>query len=285
MGQLTKIYLGYYYIILLIVFSVILTYCSDSGTNPDDKDTAPVVEGYNLVWNDEFEGSSIDLNKWVHEVNGNPDNNELQYYSPRVENSYVNNGSLYIVARREQFTGTDGTRDYTSARMTTQNTQTFQYGKVTARMKLPFGQGLWPAFWMLGSNINQVSWPECGEIDIMEMIGGGNGRDNVTHATLHWDNNGYQSLTQSFALGDGIFNNDFHEFTINWDSEKIEWLLDDQIFFTLPITDASMSEFHQPFFIIFNVAVGGNWPGAPNPQTVFPQEMVVDYVRVYQKTD
>jgi len=286
METLIKKYLSYFYIILAIISTVTLTFCSDTGhesVNTKRHSDSLNIDDYKLVWNDEFEGTSIDYSKWVHVITGNPANNELQYYTPRKENSYVKNGSLYIVARSEGYTDTDGTRNYTSARLNTYKTKTFHYGKVTARIKLPYGQGIWPAFWMLGSNIDKVGWPKCGEIDIMEMIGGGEGRDNVTHGTLHWDANGHQELGNSEKLSSGIFMDDFHEFTIKWDSVKVEWLLDNKIYSTLDITEELMSEFHQHFFIILNLAVGGNWPGNPTEQTVFPQEMVVDYVRVYQK--
>lgn len=277
---------SFLYVVTLITLLLFLNYCSEDKNNPlnSNENNIEQIEGYSLVWNDEFNDSQVNLIDWVYEVNADGGgNNELQYYTSRAENSFVNEGNLHIVAKRESFTGPDGARDYTSARMTTQNRQTFQYGIIKARIKLPYGQGLWPAFWMLGDNISQVGWPKCGEIDIMEMIGGGNGRDNVVYGTLHWDSNGHAEFGRSFSLSSGIFNNDFHEFTINWDSEKIEMLVDGQVFNTVVITNASMSEFHQPFFIILNVAVGGNWPGAPNNQTVFPQEMIVDYVRVYQK--
>jgi len=280
--------LNNYFIIVLIIPFTILTYCSDGNSNSANRSSnidSLKIPGYNLVWNDEFEGVHIDESKWSHLVTGNPANNELQYYTARAENSYVSDGSLFIVAKSEEYTGPDGTRSYTSARLNTSNTKTFQYGKVTARIKLPQGQGIWPAFWMLGSNIDLLGWPQCGEIDIMEMIGGGDERDNDTYGTLHWDANGHQEKGKSEKLLSGIFNDDFHEFTVNWDSTKVEWQLDNKSFSSLDITDHLMSEFHQDFFIILNLAVGGNWPGNPNSQTVFPQEMVVDYVRVYQKIE
>lgn len=277
-----------YFIVLLIMLSALFTYCSRDNSNSENRnsgDDSLNIAGYNLVWNDEFDGDQIDKNKWMNVVTGNPANNELQYYTSRDENSYVKDGNLFIIAKREEYTGPDGTRSYTSARLNTSKTKTFQYGKVTARIKLPQGQGIWPAFWMLGSNIDLLGWPQCGEIDIMEMIGGGDDRDNTTYGTLHWDANGHQEKGESEKLSSGIFNDDFHEFTVNWDSTKVEWFLDNKSFSTLDITDHLMSEFHQEFFIILNLAVGGNWPGNPNSETVFPQEMVVDYVRVYQKID
>jgi beta-glucanase (GH16 family) len=280
-----KKYFTLFYVISLIIFLSTLTFCSDDDENPvfiETEDTLS-VEGYSLLWNDEFGGNIIDVNKWVHEVNGyGGGNNELQYYTDRKENSFVQNGLLYIVGRQEQFTGSDGTRYYTSARLTTQQSKSFKYGKILARIKLPFGQGIWPAFWMLGINIDQIGWPACGEIDIMEMIGG-DGGDNITHGTLHWDNNGHQFKGGSKKLTSGIFADDFHEFAIEWSDESVDWYLDGEKYFTLDITSDSMSEFHDHYFIILNLAIGGNWPGNPTTETVFPQEMIVDYVRVYQK--
>jgi len=237
-----------------------------------------------LLLHDEFDGAEIDVSKWLHEVNGHDGgNNELQYYTDRLENSYVQDGSLHIIGLREEYTGTDGTCYYTSARITTQKTKSFMYGKITARIKLPYDQGIWPAFWMLGLNIDSIWWPQCGEIDIMEMIGGGDGRDNVTYGTLHWDNNGHVHQGGNTKLSSGIFADDYHEFSIDWNSERIDWFLDGNLFYSLDITDESMSEFHKHFFIIINLAIGGNWPGDPTPETQFPQIMGVDYVRVYQK--
>ena len=278
--------LSYLYIIVLIISSALLTYCSEDDDNPVEENgnnDSLNIEGYNLLWNDEFEGSTVDPNKWSYEINGNGGgNNELQYYTDRAENSFVSDGNLNIVAQQEEYTGTDGKRYYTSARMVTSQTKSFMYGKITARIKLPYGQGIWPAFWLLGINISDVGWPKCGEIDIMEMVGGGDGKDNVTHGTLHWDDNGHRYQGGSKKLNSGILNDDFHEFTINWDSEKVEWLFDGIPFYSLNISSEAMSEFHQHFFIILNLAVGGNWPGDPTAETKFPQTMQVDYVRVYQ---
>jgi beta-glucanase (GH16 family) len=136
---------------------------------------------------------------------------------------------------------------------------------------------------MLGKNINSVGWPASGEIDVMEMIGGQN-RDNQVHGTIHWDQNGTKSdVGKSYSLPQGIFADDFHVFTLIWDDKEISWYVDDQKFFTTDITPAALSEFKQEFWLIFNVAVGGNWPGSPNATTQFPQRMRVDYVRVFQK--
>jgi beta-glucanase (GH16 family) len=278
--------LKYLVVIIILPLNTLLLGCSEDNeiTDPDDTSNIDPLEGYTLLWSDEFDGAEIDNTKWEHEVNGRGGgNNELQYYTDRPENSYVEDGKLHIVARQEVYTGADGTRYYTSARMKTQNTKSFMYGRIEASLKLPYGQGLWPAFWMLGINISQIGWPACGEIDIMEMIGGGDGRDNVTHGTLHWEDNGRKYLGGSTKLDEGILNDDFHIYAIEWDEEKIDWYFDDELYFTLNITDPAMSEFHAHFFIILNVAVGGNWPGDPDNSTMWPQEMVVDYVRVYER--
>lgn len=285
MKKTISINLSLIYFLSLILFLTALTYCSEDNSPVEQgPDTSTKIEGYTLIWNDEFDGSSIDNSKWNHEVNANGGgNNELQYYTARPENSYLQDGKLFIIGKKEQYTGPDGVRSYTSARITTEATNSFQYGKITALIKLPYGQGIWPAFWMLGTNISQVGWPKCGEIDIMEMIGGGDGRDNVVHGTLHWDNFGHRFQGGSTKLSNGILADDFHEFTIDWNEEKIEWSLDGIKYYELSISPQEMSAFHNNFFIIINLAIGGNWPGNPSPETVFPQEMVVDYVRVYEK--
>jgi beta-glucanase (GH16 family) len=239
--------------------------------------------GYTLVWQDEFDGSALDPNDWNYEMgDGCPNlcgwgNSELQYYTDRTENHYVEDGKLVIVARNESFGG----KNYTSSRITTQNKQSFQYGRVDIRAKLPIGQGMWPALWMLGDNIGTVSWPACGEIDIMEIVGH---EPATLHGTVHWDDDGqYANFGRSTTLASGTFQDKYHVFSIIWDSEKIVWYLDAVQYNSINITPASLSEFRQPFFFIFNVAVGGNWPGNPDATTLFPQQMEVDYIRVFQE--
>lgn len=235
----------------------------------------------NLVWSEEFDYTGLpDQAKWNMETGGDGwGNSELQYYTNSENNAYVDNGMLTITAREEQFGG----RNYTSARITTQGKFDFKYGRIEARIKLPYGQGLWPAFWMLGTNINSVGWPSCGEIDIMELVGGSGG-DNTCHTTLHWDNNGENAAYgESYTLASGIFADDFHVFAVEWDDQEIRGYVDGTQFYTADITPAGLSEFHKNFFVILNVAVGGTWPGPPNANTVFPQTMQVDWVRVYQQ--
>jgi beta-glucanase (GH16 family) len=237
------------------------------------------AQNYELVWSDEFDYSVLpDPGKWTFETGPAWTNNELQYYTNRLENAEVRDSILVITARKESYGG----RDYTSARIVTYNDGLWwRYGKIEARIKLPYGQGIWPAFWMLGRNFSSVGWPECGEIDIMEMIGG-EGRENTVHGTAHWDNNGsHASYGNSVTLSSGTFADDFHLFSIEWNAEKILWKMDGEQFHVIDITPAGLSEFQGEFFIILNLAVGGNWPGSPDATTVFPQELQVDYVRVY----
>lgn len=240
----------------------------------DDSGTLP-----GLIWSDEFNYTGLPTSSyWNMETGGNGwGNNELQYYTNREVNAQVKDGFLTITAHEEDYSG----RAYTSARITTQNKFDVKYGKIEARIKLPYGQGIWPAFWMLGANIGSVGWPACGEIDIMEMVGGTN-RDNTVYSTLHWqDNGGHAEFGDSYTLSSGIFADDFHVFAVVWDEQKIRGYVDDIEYFTIDITPEQLSEFHQNFFIILNVAVGGNWPGSPDDTTVFPQTMQVDYVRVF----
>lgn len=235
----------------------------------------------NLIWAEEFNYTGKpDPAKWNTETGGTGwGNEELQYYTDSESNAYVENGVLTITAREEQVGG----RDYTSARITTQGKFDVKYGKIEARIKLPYGQGLWPAFWMLGANFDQVGWPACGEIDIMEMVGGTNG-DNTCHATLHWDNDGeHAQYGLSYTLTSGIFADNFHVFAVEWDDQEIRAYVDDIQYYVADITPAGLSEFQNNFFIILNLAVGGNWPGPPNASTEFPQTMQIDWVRVYQE--
>ncbi|MGB1039125.1 MAG: glycoside hydrolase family 16 protein [Bacteroidia bacterium] len=246
--------------------------------------TSPLsYDNYNLVWQDEFDGNTLNTSDWNFELgtgNNGWGNNELQYYTK--ENTSVGGGYLTITAKKQELGG----QSYTSSRLTTQGKKSFKYGRIDIRAALPKGQGMWPALWMLGDNHSSVGWPRCGEIDIMEIVGGSsNGNsDKQTHGTLHWDNNGdYASYGGSTFTSKTNFNEEFHVFSIIWDENSINWLLDGNQFHAADITPGHMSEFRDKFFFIFNVAVGGNWPGDPDASTQFPQKMHVDYVRVFQK--
>jgi beta-glucanase (GH16 family) len=242
---------------------------------------------WELVLADEFNGTSLDTSKWNIEVNGNPPNAELEYYTDRPQNVSVGDTVLSLTAIKENYSG----KSYTSGRINTQNKFSFKYGRIESRMKLPYGQGMWPAFWMLGNSISTVGWPNCGEIDIMEMVGGtvAGGGDNVTHATLHWgpvDSKGnHPNYGQLKTLTSGKFSDAFHTFGVTWSSTGLTADLDGSTFYTIAFNltlNPGQQAFRTPFFPILNLAVGGSWPGSPNANTVFPQSMKVDYVRVYQ---
>lgn len=242
--------------------------------------TSSLAQQWQLVWSDEFDGNAVNDSNWTHEIGGNGwGNGELQYYTDRDTNSYVNNGYLVIQALRENYSAWN----YTSARLKSQGKRFFKYGKILARIKLPYGKGLWPAFWMLGESFPIVGWPDCGEIDIVELVGGPSG-DNTVYGTAHWENENGQHAQygNSYSLASGIFADNFHLFSIIWDEQKIRWYVDNQLYHEIDITPASLSEFHEEFFMILNVAVGGTWPGPPDSTTVFPQKMIVDYIKVYE---
>ena len=244
-----------------------------SPTGNDGYETPLIYSGYNLTWQEEFDGSTLNTNDWNYETgNHGWGNNELQNYQSGTNNATVSNGKLVIEAREEN-------GGYTSARLTTQGKQSFKYGRIDIRAKLPYGQGIWPALWMLGDNINTVSWPSCGEIDIMEMVG----HDaNTTHGTIHWDQNGHNYQGGHRTISSGILADEFHVYTIIWDANQIKWFLDDVEFYSMNTSAAAFSAFDNNFFFIMNVAVGGNWPGYPDATTTFPQRMIVDYIRVFQ---
>ena len=235
--------------------------------------------GWRLVWHDDFDGPVLDATKWVRETGGDGwGNGELEFYTDRVENAHIDGGYLVIEARRESL----ATRGYTSARLKTQGLGAWQYGRVEARIQIPRGQGLWPAFWMLGDNIPSVGWPTCGEIDIMENIGKEPGR---VHGTVHGPGySGAQGVSSAYDLRAGAFADTFHVYAIEWEPAAIRWYVDDVLYKTVTPKDLpGRWVYDHAFFIILNVAVGGYWPGSPDATTVFPQTMRVDYVRVYEK--
>lgn len=244
--------------------------------------SADSYEGMSMVWEENFNGNTIDESMWNFEIgtgNNGWGNSELQYY--RKENASIAESEyLVIEARNEQFGGSD----YTSTRMTTQDKKEFQYGRIDIRAALPEGKGLWPALWMLGENFQSTGWPMCGEIDIMELVGNDPGR---VHGTVHFGDSfaNHQFVGGSTALSGGAkFSEEFHVFSIDWVEDRINFLVDDEVYKT--ITPATTGDqpypFNQPFFFIVNVAVGGQWPGSPDNTTSFPQRMIVDYIRVFQ---
>ncbi|WP_145945926.1 RICIN domain-containing protein [Paenibacillus sp. Y412MC10] len=231
---------------------------------------------WKLVWSDEFDGTALNRSNWTPEIgtgSGGWGNNELQYYTDRSQNLQVTGGNLVITARKESYGG----MNYTSARIKTQNLKSFTYGKIEARIKLPSGQGLWPAFWMLGSNISTVGWPYSGETDIMERVN----NNPYVNGTVHWDAGGHAEYGRVSGNLDFA---QYHVYSVEWDSKYIRWFVDGQQFneFYIENGTGNTEEFQRPFFLLLNLAVGGNWPGAPNDSTPFPAQMLVDYVRVYQ---
>ncbi len=228
---------------------------------------------WSLIWSDEFSGSQLNLNNWTQEIGGSGwGNNELQYYTDSPSNAFVESGMLHIKGIEENV----GQSNYTSARLITKDKFEFQFGKIEARIKLPMGQGLWPAFWMLGANISEVSWPECGEIDVMEHVN----NEPLTHGTIHWNNNGVNSVGDQI----GTTPDEYHIYGMIWDDQTIKMYVDGILYFDHDISSNVMDAFQEPFFIILNLAIGGNWPGSPDANTIFPAEVLVDYVRVYQQT-
>lgn len=232
-----------------------------------------------LVWSDEFEGSSLDLQKWSHQTGGGGwGNNELQNYRP--ENTTVSDGLLKITAKRENL----GSNAYTSSRIRTINKADFTYGRMEARIRLPYGQGIWPAFWMMPTDDKYGGWPKSGEIDIMEHIGR---EPKKIYGTIHfgpeWPNN--KSTGGSYEAYREDFSKEFHVFAVEWEPSEIRWYIDDYLYSTKKTSDlgAERWPFDQRFHFILNVAVGGNWPGSPDGTTIFPQVMEVDYVRVYDQ--
>ncbi len=228
---------------------------------------------WELKWADEFNYTGLpDESNWVNEV-GFIRNNELQYYTPRrIENAEVRDGNLMIIGRKEPY----GTAGFTSASITTDGKHSWKYGKIEARIKLPEGQGLWPAFWMLGQNIHEVGWPRCGEIDVMEHINNG----KILYGTLHWHNEKHVSSGSNTPCDVTMY----HNYAVEWDSLSVKWYLDGIQYHEVSIADSlnSTEEFHLPHYIILNLAIGGDWPKNPDETTLFPDTVFVDYVRVWQ---
>ena len=233
------------------------------------------AQDWKLVWSDEFNYSGLpDTTKWGNEV-GFIRNNELQYYTKqRLDNSRVENGNLIITAKKESYKNAS----YTSASLVTAGKNSWTYGKIDARIKLAKGQGIWPAFWMLGENISQVGWPRCGEIDIMEHIN----NEDILYGTLHWHNEKHVSSGSKTPCDV----TQFHNYTVEWDKESVMWFLDGEKYWEVSIKEGinSTEEFQKPHYIILNLAIGGNWAKNPDATTSFPATMYVDYVRVYQNS-
>lgn len=255
-------------------------------------DNAPVSAGgaMTLVWSDEFNDAALDPDVWFFETGdgsqyGIPGwgNNELQWYLP--DNAELVDGALRITAKRESSNG----KNYTSARLNTRDRIAVRYGRIEARIKLPGGQGLWPAFWMLPQDNVYGTWAASGEIDVMEAVNLGASGGNTVHGTIHY---GGQWPNNTFTGGDYAVPTDatdnFHTYAIEWDETEMRWYVDDTLYLMQNSWNTTGAPFPAPFnerfHLLFNVAVGGNWPGAPSGGTAFPVTMEVDWVRVYSGT-
>lgn len=249
------------------------------GCSTDEKQT--VITKKTLVMSEEFDvAGAPNPDLWSYNIgtgNNGWGNNEKQYYTDRPQNIIVENGNLKITARRELYLGSA----FTSARILTKGKLEQKYGRIEARIKLPLGQGLWPAFWMLGANSDTVIWPACGEIDIMEYLGNS---PTKIFGTVHGPGySGGESISKNFFLSNSRFDTDFHVFGIEWDENKINFYVDDFLYHSVTPSDVPGEwVFNQPFYLILNIAVGGNLPGSPNAETPFPQSMLVDYIRIYE---
>ena len=240
--------------------------------------------GYTLAWSDEFNGPSLDLTKWSHQNgDGCPSlcgwgNNELETYTDRPENLFFQEGKLVIEARKENFNG----RTYTSSKILTSGKKTFRFGRIDIRAQLPRGKGIWPAFWLLPQDNVFGGWPRSGEIDLMEMVGH---EPSKVYGTLHFGPGpGSTQISRGYTLGSGTFNDAFHVFSVEWQQDQLKFYVDNQLYSTVNRSDLGSATypFNESFYLIFNLAVGGNWPGNPNATTSFPQWLIVDYVRVFQ---
>ncbi len=266
---------------LLILISFTLITCEKASVQSLPK------RDWTLVWSDEFEETLVSSPKkdlWSFDLGIGPNNDgwgnqELQFYTDRLDVVSTDGlGSLKIMAKKESLGG----REYISGRIKTKNKFSQKYGRIEARIKTPFGPGLWPAFWMLGNNIDTVAWPNCGEIDIMELKGG---QPSTIYGSMHGPGySGGNSKSATYSLRNGRFDTDFHIFAVEWYEDRIDYFVDDYLYNRIQKTDVAPNKwvFNQPFFLIMNVAVGGNFTGFPNVNTSFPQTMQVDYVRVYK---
>lgn len=248
-------------------------------------DAPTTYPGYTLIWSDDFDNAPLNAANWtVEEGDGCPNicgwgNNELEYYTGRPDNLFFQDGKLIIEAKKENYAG----KNYTSSKIVSRGKKVFKFARVDIRAKLPKGKGIWPALWMLPQNNVYGGWPRSGEIDIMELVGHEPGK---SYGTLHFGPGpGSTQISRSYALpGGAIFNEEFHVFSLEWKLDQIKIFVDGNLFSTVnkPDVGAATWPFNEDFFFIFNLAVGGNWPGNPDATTYFPQWLIVDYVRVYQ---
>lgn len=267
---------------LFPAFLLGLTAFSFFSCDPDETQTVTTFE--NVVMEENFDGTELDTSLWSYDIGDGSSqglsgwgNNELQYYTDRLENVKVEDGILNITARKEAYEEAS----YTSGRILTKLNFDQKYGRFEARMKLPWGQGLWPAFWLLGADIDEVGWPQTGEIDIMEYRGQ---EPTRIHGSVHGpEYSGAEAVSKSYNLEGDRFDTDFHVFGIEWGKDYINFYVDDDLYNQITPEDVDGEwVYNKPFYILINMAVGGSYVGSPTEDTVFPQTLEIDYVRVYQ---
>ncbi len=273
-------------LITLLLGSLVVSCNKDDDTN-DPGDQIIVPEGYSLAWSDEFNNSSINMSDWQYEIGDGTDyglpagwgNDEMQLYTDNADNSGIENdgeiSALFIRAMN------DGNEGFTSAKLTTKGSVSIRFGRVDIKAKMPKGQGIWSAIWMLGDNIDQIDWPGCGEIDVAEILGN---EPNNMYSTLHYTNgeHSHREKQDNKELSNDTYSDAYHIFSVDWTPENLTFSVDGMEVQKVPIED-DMKEFLRSFYVVLNVAVGGNWPGSPDNTTVFPQTMYVDYIRVFEK--
>jgi len=288
-------------LVIISILSITFLACKGKEKKINSDDSEEVMHGalslnedtyapgldWKLVWSDEFKKDNIDSDNWNFQVvEAGRFNDEWQRYTNSSNNAYIDNDCLVIKAIHES--DVHGMDQYTSARLHTANKQSWTYGRIAARIKLPQGKGIWPAFWMLGANINEnggdTPWPQSGEIDILELYGSKD--DAVVEANLHYaDKSDSHAMmgAVSYQLEKGIFADAFHIFELEWNANNITWFVDGQQFASTSITADELAEFHKDFFLLLNLAVGGTYAGRPDTTSVFPQYMYIDWVRVYKQ--
>lgn len=252
--------------------------------NNNGYDAPTSYSNYNLAWSDEFNGNVLDQSVWSYETgDGCPNlcgfgNNELQYYTNSAENLFFQDGKMIIEAKQQSIGG----KNYTSAKIKTAGKKTFKFGRIDIRAKLPKGKGIWPALWLLPQSNKYGNWPTSGEIDMMEVVGH---EPNKVHGTLHFGPGpGSTQISKSTALNSGTFFDEFHVFSLEWQQDVIKWYVDGVLYSTAEKSQfgSNIYPFNEDFYFIVNLAVGGNWPGSPDASTVFPQWLILDYIRLYQ---
>jgi beta-glucanase (GH16 family) len=273
------------FLLFILGFAILLPAQTPESPNRPSR-PGRAAKAWVMVWSDEFngaDGSAPDSAKWKYDLGNNNGwgNNELETYTNSAANVQQKGGNLVITAIKS---GSAADPSYTSARIKTEGLYDHGYGRVEARIKIPHGQGMWPAFWMLGNNIGKVGWPTCGEIDIMENIGK---EPAIVHGTIHGPGySGEHGIGSPYSQpNDKRFSDDFHVYAVEWEPNQIRFYVDENLYATRTPADLPKGTtwvYDHNFFIILNVAVGGGWPGYPDGTTTFPQQMLVDYVRVYE---